>query len=80
MTHPHEPQALAVVDRDLCFGFRYCAEILPSVFVIDETGRATVRAGSADPAALAAAVEACPRSAISFAEGGAAQRLNVSQR
>ncbi len=54
----------AVVDRDECFGFAYCAELLPSVFSIDEEGRSVARDVGADPGRLAEAVENCPRSAI----------------
>ena len=60
----------AVVDREQCFGFGYCAEILPDVFVIDASGHATVVASRPDPLLIAEAVAACPRSAISAVDPG----------
>lgn len=54
----------AAVDRDECFGFGFCADLLPDVFVIDETGHAVARDMDADKALLEQAVGDCPRSAI----------------
>jgi ferredoxin len=54
----------AVVDRDECFGFGFCAGLLPDVFHLDEEGRSVVMDVEADPALLAQAADNCPRSAI----------------
>ena len=56
----------AVVDRDACFGFGFCADLLPDVFVIDETGHAVARDVDASAALLEQAVGDCPRSAIAL--------------
>lgn len=55
----------AEVDRDECFGFGFCADLLPDTFVIDETGHAVARDVDADPALLEQAAGDCPRGAIS---------------
>lgn len=56
----------AVVDRDECFGFGFCADTLPDVFFLDEEGRSVARDVDADPGALASAADSCPRGAISI--------------
>lgn len=58
------PRVRAAVDRDECFGFGFCAQLLPEVFVIDETGHAVALDVDADAALLDQAVSDCPRSAI----------------
>ncbi len=56
-----------VVDPDECFGFGFCAALLPDVFVLDAAGRAVVQEGVvADVALLRQAAEDCPRGAISI--------------
>ena len=54
------------MDRDECFGFGFCADTLPGVFVIDERGHAVARDVDADPALLEQAADDCPRSAITL--------------
>jgi ferredoxin len=57
-----------VVDREECMGFGYCAEMLPTVFSLDEEGKSVVATAIADPEALDEAVDGCPRGAISLQE------------
>ena len=71
MTQPGEPAEprgplRAVVDREECFGFANCADLLPSVFALDEDGISVPADVDADEALLAQAVDNCPRSAISL--------------
>ena len=56
----------ALVDRDECFGFAFCADALPAVFVLDADGISVAGDVDADPDLLAAAVDGCPRSAITL--------------
>ena len=56
----------AVVDREECFGFGFCVETLPAVFSLDHEGKSVVRDADADRVLLAAAADACPRSAITL--------------
>lgn len=63
----------AVVDRDECFGFGNCVDTLTSVFVLGGDGISIARDLDADPGLLTAAVDGCPRGAISLIrrdEGG----------
>lgn len=68
----------AMVDREQCFGFGFCAGVLPDVFHLDASGHAVALDVDADPALLARAADDCPRSAITLvprdgrvrAEGG----------
>ena len=56
----------ALVDREACFGFAFCADALPAVFVLDAEGISVAGDVDADPDLLAAAADACPRSAITL--------------
>ncbi len=56
----------AVVDRDECFGFANCVATAPLVFHLDAGGTSVAADIEADPALLDAAVDGCPRSAISL--------------
>lgn len=56
----------AVVDRDECFGFAYCVETAPLLFALDGDGISMPREVDGELALLVAAVEGCPRSAISI--------------
>ena len=60
------PRLRAVVDGDECFGFANCVATLPSVFALDDQGLSHARDVDADATLLAAAVEGCPRNAISL--------------
>jgi ferredoxin len=62
----------AVVDRDVCFGFGFCADAMPDVFVLDGSGHATVVDVDGDPELLERVVDDCPRSAISLIRGAPA--------
>lgn len=60
------------IDRSLCSGFGACAELAPDIFVLDDSGTATVRRGeSEDPAVLDAAA-GCPMAAITVTQRKAA--------
>ena len=64
-----------VIDRSLCSGFGSCAELAPSVFVVDGAGLAAVRVGeTADPAALEAA-GSCPMGAIAVFDSATGEQL-----
>jgi ferredoxin len=56
----------AVVDRDECFGFANCVATAPLVFHLDAEGLSVAADVEADPALLEAAVDGCPRGAISL--------------
>lgn len=56
----------AVVDRDECFGFAVCVATVPGVFHLDAAGISVAADVDADPALLDAAVDGCPRNAISL--------------
>jgi ferredoxin len=56
----------AVVDRDECFGFGNCVATAPAVFQLDAEGTSVAADIEADPALLDAAVDGCPRGAISL--------------
>ncbi len=55
----------AIVDRDACFGFAFCAAALPGVFSLDAEGKSVARDIEVDHGLLLEAADACPRSAIS---------------
>lgn len=63
----------AVVDRDECFGFAICVATAPRVFHLDADGISVAADIDADPALLDAAVDGCPRSAISLIRIAAAE-------
>jgi ferredoxin len=65
-----EPDVRPVVDRGECFGFGYCADLLPAVFQVDATGHSVVIGFEADAALLARAVDDCPRGAIDLVRVG----------
>jgi ferredoxin len=53
------------VDRDLCVGISNCVAVAPSVFKLDESGKAIVlNAASVSEAKLMSAAESCPVNAI----------------
>ncbi|MBF5000500.1 ferredoxin [Nocardia sp. BSTN01] len=59
------------VDAGRCAGHGICEALVAEVFVLDGTGRSTVRAGSiseADRLPVEQAVACCPAQAISFSE------------
>ena len=56
-----------VVDRDICMGTGMCIVYAPSTFAHDVDTRVVVRQPPADdPAAVRAAVEACPTGALAL--------------
>lgn len=73
----------AVIDRDECFGFGFCADHLPEVFAIDESGHGVVIGDTADLDRLRLAADDCPRGAISLLRaherGGVARPLAPRQ-
>lgn len=62
----------ARVDPDDCFAFGFCLSSLPDVFRLGEDGKAHALDVDADEEALRAAVDDCPRGAISLRRGDAA--------
>jgi ferredoxin len=53
------------VDRDLCIGLGNCIAYAPTVFLLDEEGKAIVLdATSVDDETLMEAAESCPENAI----------------
>ena len=62
----------AVIDRDECFGFAVCVATVPQVFHLDADGISVAADVDADPALLDAAVDGCPRGAISLIQVAAA--------
>lgn len=53
------------VDRDLCAGMAYCIGVAPTVFELDEEGKAVVLdASSVDDETLLEAAKSCPLDAI----------------
>ena len=63
---PRPPHARAVVDREACFGFAFCAAALPAVFMLDAEGKSVALDVEVDPDLLLQAADACPRSAITL--------------
>ncbi len=63
---PPDQRVRALVDRDECFGFGFCADTLPSVFSLDGEGKSVALAVDADPALMARAADDCPRGAITL--------------
>ena len=61
----------AVVDREECFGFANCVATAPLVFQLDANGISVPADVDADPAVLDAAVDGCPRGAISLVAAAA---------
>ena len=59
----------AVVDREECFGFAFCAAAVPAVFSLDAEGKSVALDVEVDPEVLHDAADACPRSAISVVRG-----------
>jgi len=59
-------QGYATVDREKCFSYGMCAEMMPDVFHLDEEGKAVARTGSATPLSkLIETADDCPMQAIS---------------
>ena len=56
----------AVVDRDECFAFGFCVDVLPGVFRLDADGHSVALDVDADPVMLAQAADGCPRGAITI--------------
>jgi ferredoxin len=53
------------VDRDLCLGLGNCVACAPTVFQMDEEGKAVVLdPSSVDEATLTEAAESCPENAV----------------
>jgi len=53
------------VDRDRCFGYGRCADLVPEVFVLDDEGKSVpADPTGVDPSRLAMAAWACPMQAI----------------
>jgi len=53
------------VDRDRCFGYGRCADLVPEVFTLDDDGKSVAGdTADVDPRRLAMAAWACPMQAI----------------
>jgi ferredoxin len=61
-----------VIDGSLCSGFGDCAALAPNVFELDKQGKAVLRMGTSEDAAVLDAVDACPMGAITVIEEHAA--------
>lgn len=61
-----------VIDRSLCSGYGFCADLAPDVIELDDDGLAAVRVGTSDDPAVLAAADACPMAAIHVEEVAAA--------
>jgi ferredoxin len=61
-----------VIDGSLCSGFGDCADLAPDVFELDSRGKALLRVGTNNDAAVLDAAAACPMGAIRVTEEEAA--------
>ncbi len=52
------------IDRDLCSGFASCVEDAPEIFVLDDSGTATVLVQETDDERVLKAARDCPMAAI----------------
>jgi ferredoxin len=60
------------IDRSLCSGFGFCAELAPDVVALGPDGLAELRTGLTDDPAVLDAAESCPMAAITVAREAAA--------